>query len=511
MSARSPLWIPLGLFCLPPLMMLLLTPLLSDKLARHLLQTKERALLDYQQERNQLLDHDVPAQLAHFAFDCGPKDMALLRSPQYYNRHIRLAGLQLANGSGCSTLGPALPRLADAGIPVSPDFHISSTAPMFDTERETLVYARRNGNLAYWVLDSSWSHELLRTPCNDCFYLEFNHKHPAQSGLFFPRGNKHIREEPHPMRLLSFDPQHQVEQTLWAGEALKRYARSQIHRDGLWSAGALGALLAALYWGLRNYRRSLKGLLQRGLARREFIPFYQPIVDSRNRRVVGFEALLRWQRGRDLVSPGTFIAYAEEQGLILPMTDQLLERILADLPVQAPHQWVSVNLVAGHIEQPRLRTQLQRHGWPSPARLTFELTERDPIKHIQGAMAEIAALQERGYHFKLDDFGTGYGGFAYLQRLGIRQIKIDKMFVDTIGTDDLKRSVLDATIAFGLKSGMEMIAEGVETQEQVDYLYRHGVHLIQDYVYAKPMPLSKLKIWLMAWQEGEATSPSDPH
>ena len=65
-----------------------------------------------------------------------------------------------------------------------------------------------------------------------------------------------------------------------------------------------------------------------------------------------------------------------------------------------------------------------------------------------------------GYHFKLDDFGTGYGGFAYLQRLGIRQIKIDKMFVDTIGTDDLKRSVLDATIAFGLKSGMEMIAEG---------------------------------------------------
>jgi len=167
--------------------------------------------------------------------------------------------------------------------------------------------------------------------------------------------------------------------------------------------------------------------------------------------------------------------------------------------------------VAGHIEQPRLRTQLQRHGWPSPARLTFELTERDPIKHIQGAMAEIAALQERGYHFKLDDFGTGYGGFAYLQRLGIRQIKIDKMFVDTIGTDDLKRSVLDATIAFGLKSGMEMIAEGVETQEQVDYLHRHGVHLIQGYVYAKPMPLSKLKIWLMAWQEGETTSPSDPH
>ena len=112
-------------------------------------------------------------------------------------------------------------------------------------------------------------------------------------------------------------------------------------------------------------------------------------------------------------------------------------------------------------------------------------------------------LQEKGYHVKLDDFGTGYGGFAYLQRLGIRQIKIDKMFVDTIGTDDLKRTLLDSIIAFGHESDMEMIAEGVETLEQVDYLHRHGVHLIQGYVYAKPMALTKLKIWLLAWRQSQ--------
>lgn len=217
--------------------------------------------------------------------------------------------------------------------------------------------------------------------------------------------------------------------------------------------------------------------------------------------IANLEALLRWQRGNELIPPGAFIDYAEEQDLILPMTSQLLEKVIADLPQLAPSQWVSVNIVAAHLEQSHLHDLLQRHQWPSPARLTFELTERKPIIDIGAASNQISALQAKGYHFKLDDFGTGYGGFAYLQSLGIRQIKIDKMFVDTIGTDDLKRSVLDATIAFGRESGMEMIAEGAERQEQVDYLQRHGVHLIQGYVYAAPMPLNKLTLWLLAWQQ----------
>ncbi|MNP47270.1 putative cyclic-di-GMP phosphodiesterase AdrB [compost metagenome] len=172
--------------------------------------------------------------------------------------------------------------------------------------------------------------------------------------------------------------------------------------------------------------------------------------------------------------------------------------MIADLPQLAPEQWVSVNLVAAHIEHSLLRDQLQRYDWPSPTRLTFELTEREPIVDIAAATHEITLLQEKGYHFKLDDFGTGYGGFAYLQQLGIRQIKIDKMFVDSIGTDDPKRNLLDAIIAFGLKSDMEMIAEGVETQEQVDYLGQHGVYLIQGYLFARPMPLHEL----LEWQQG---------
>ncbi len=501
----SPFWISLLLLCLPVLASLPLSQLLGNPLAHQLLQQKKAQIEAALAERHEALDQSIRSQLSRFAFDCGPADMALLRDPRFYSRHIRLQGLKLASGGGCSSLGEDFP-LATVELPPYPEqeqFGLAATQPRFNTEQEVVAYYRKGGNVAYWVLNNSWSHDQLQSPCPGCFYLEFGQQSPGKVTTFFPRGDKSIKQEPGNQSLSFFDPDPQIRQTLWAGKALEEYAKRQARHYGLLYGGALGLLLVAAYWVLRNYRRSLKGLLQAALVRREFVPFYQPIVDSRSKKVVGFEALLRWQRGRERVPPGTFIDYAEEQGLILPMTEQLLERVIADLPWLEPTQWVSVNIVAAHLEQPNLRPLLQRHDWPSPARLTFELTERKPITDIKAAMGEIAQLQEKGYHFKLDDFGTGYGGFAYLQRLGIRQIKIDKMFVDTIGTDDLKRTLLDSIIAFGHESDMEMIAEGVETLEQVDYLHRHGVHLIQGYVYAKPMALTKLKIWLLAWRQSQ--------
>lgn len=493
-----PLWISLLLLALPMLASVSLSHLLGDAMAHYLLLQKrdeiETAMVDRQQE----LEDNIDAQLSQFAYDCGEHDMALLRSPAYYSHHIRLQGLKLASGKGCSSLGPDLPLLNVQTLPVSApnQFGLTATEPEFATEQELVVFFKTKDHLAYWVLSNSWSHSILKDPCADCFYLEFT---PLVPGMLrhqlFPRGDKRIKDEPGSQSMNFTPPYSNVQQTLWAGETLRSHALNLAHRYGLWGGAALGSLLVALYWLLRSYRRSLKGLLHAGLARREFVPFYQPIVDCRTRRVVGFEALLRWQRDDSVTAPGAFIAYAEQQGLILPMTEQLLDRVIADLPQLAPELWVSVNLVAAHIEHPHLRNQLERHGWPSPARLTFELTEREPILDIKAATDEITLLQEKGYHFKLDDFGTGYGGFAYLQRLGIRQIKIDKMFIDTIGTDDPKRNLLDAIIAFGRKSDMEMIAEGVETQVQVDYLARHGVYLIQGYLFARPMPLQELLEW----------------
>lgn len=498
----SPLWNSLLLLLAPVLVVLPLSPLATNLWAHHLLSSKLEQILLAQQIRHQDLDQVLREQMSRFTFDCGAGDLALLRDPKFYNNHIRLQGLQLASGEGCSSLGPAIPPVA-VGLsdhPPSKERGLTATANQFHTEQELVAYFRIGRNTIYWVLNNSWTHDLLKTPCANCFFVEFTPLETSQHALLFTRGESAIQQEPASQSLSAVSPSSQLKQTLWAGAALREYAREQVYLYGLWGSAALGVGLVAIYWLQRNYRRSLKGLLEAGIERREFSPFYQPIVDSRIQQVVGFEALLRWQRGGDQVPPGAFIDYAEEQGLIMPMTEQLLEQVIKDLTVLGAGQWVSVNLVAAHIEQPRLRALLQRHHWPSPLRLTFELTERNPITDIEAAAREITVLQQRGYHFKLDDFGTGYGGFSYLQRLGIRQIKIDKMFVDTIGTNDLKRSVLDAIIAFGRESEMEMIAEGVETREQVEYLSQQGVYLIQGYVYGKPMSLAQLLKWQSLWQ-----------
>lgn len=495
-------WVTLLLLCTPIALSQALAPLLATPLSRYLLEQKRWDIEAAMNARNKELTDSISAQLAGFAFDCGPQDMTLLRNYRFYNSHIRVQGIKLGSGGGCSSLGPDIPLNLDKPLSDVKEKQtgLVATAAKFNTEQEVVAYYRVGNNTVYWVLNN-WSSTWLMTPCAHCFYIEFRQNPHDANAMVFPRGNSAIKTESSSHSLTFTQPLTGLVQTLWAGKALEKYAAQQTHLYGKWVGAALGLLFAGVYWLLRSYRRSLKGMLQTGLTKREFVPFYQPVVNSQTREVVGFEALLRWQRGNELIPPGSFIEYAEEQGLIMPMTEQLLEQVISDLPLLAPKQWVSVNLVAAHIEHPLLRHLLHHNHNPSPAQLTFELTERKPILDIKAATEEISLLQQMGYHFKLDDFGTGYGGFAYLQSLGIRQIKIDKMFVDTIGTNDLKRSVLDAIIVFGRESGMEMIAEGVESQLQVDYLSQHGVYLIQGYFFGKPMPLKMLPLWQREWQQ----------
>ncbi|WP_335908813.1 EAL domain-containing protein [Shewanella indica] len=219
----------------------------------------------------------------------------------------------------------------------------------------------------------------------------------------------------------------------------------------------------------------------------------RPIVDINQNKVVGYEVLVRWKKGKEFIPPVAFVEHAEACGLIIPITESLLQQVLQQLPELESGTWVSINLVAEHLEQAHVSRVLQQHNWPEPDRLKFELTERLPIADIDAAKQEIARLTEKGYSFKIDDFGTGYGGFKYIQTLGIDSIKIDKMFIDTIGTNDLKRGVLDAIIAFGLESELEMIVEGVETAEQVEYLKERGIFLVQGYYFARPVPVEDLK------------------
>jgi sensor c-di-GMP phosphodiesterase-like protein len=269
---------------------------------------------------------------------------------------------------------------------------------------------------------------------------------------------------------------------------------------------AVGSLLLSyMLYGFLVRRRSVGNLIQQGIRRGEFIPYYQPIVDARDGSLLGAEALVRWRHKGKLIPPAQFISYAEETGLIGPITAQLVNYVLKDLKTlgwSGTHRYISINVVPDQItETPFCSTlieRLQAAGIPG-RNLAVEITERSKLHDLEEGRRRLECLVAAGIDIKIDDAGTGFGGFSYVQELPVHTLKIDKMFIDTLRTEgDAKRQVLDAIIHFTQKSGLGAIAEGVETQEQVNYLLRMGVFAIQGYVYARPMPFRDLLDWIAA-------------
>ncbi len=232
--------------------------------------------------------------------------------------------------------------------------------------------------------------------------------------------------------------------------------------------------------------------------RNEFLNYYQPIYDSLQRRIVGVEVLMRWQDADRLVPPNDFIPLAEDLRLIMPMTQALLVRALTDL--QQWHQagfplYISVNLSPRHLEQQNLALEtaalLAQYQLPASC-LRFEVTESALMQDHHSAIATMEALSELGVQLALDDFGTGYSSLKYLKELPIDGIKIDRSFVKDIGTDRNDETIIDAMLSMASSLGMYCIAEGVESEQQLAFFSQRGCHLIQGYLFGKPMAAGDL-------------------
>lgn len=485
-----------SLLLLPMLIYFAAFPLISSSVAKLFLNQKRNQIELYLIDRGNTLQAMINQQLNTLHFDCGHEDWQIIRNPNFYSRHIRFMSVETKEGKQCSTLGyPFILRdTKSLTVPTQNGFSVSATPEVAETESELLIQFAINGNRVIWVIDSSWTQNKLDTPCKDCFYYQASFLDKDTEVLLLQRGDENIPHEPQ-AQSLSFRGDGKAvasKQYLWSGKALRQYIQHNMILWGTPISFLLGILFMSGYWLVRNYRDSIEGLIEKGIRDGEFIPYYQPIVDSRTQHIVGYEVLLRWQKGHELVAPDLFIYAAESTGLIIEITNQIIQKVLHDLEHLPSNHWVSINLVAEHVEKRQLSMLLHSLNWPQAQRIKFELTERIPIKNLVMAAEEIALLMEKGYHFKIDDFGTGYGGFSYLQHLHIRSIKIDKMFVDTIETDDVKKSVLDSIIASAKAGNIELIAEGAETLNQVNYLAEQGVYLIQGYVYARPMPMSEI-------------------
>jgi diguanylate cyclase (GGDEF)-like protein len=240
---------------------------------------------------------------------------------------------------------------------------------------------------------------------------------------------------------------------------------------------------------------SLETDLRFALARREFELWYQPVVD-RMGRTTGAEALIRWRHPRNgLTGPGAFIPQAEKSGLIVGIGDWALEEACRQLaawradPATA-RLTLAVNVSARQFRQcdfaPRLLEILDASG-ADPRRLKLELTETVLLADVEDAIARMASLQRHGIGFSLDDFGTGYSSLSYLQRLPLDQLKIDQSFVRDMLRTPHAASIVQAVVHLASSLGLQVVAEGVEQEEQWDRLREIGCDGFQGYLFARPM------------------------
>jgi diguanylate cyclase (GGDEF)-like protein len=244
-------------------------------------------------------------------------------------------------------------------------------------------------------------------------------------------------------------------------------------------------------------RASLEEDLRQALKTGQFLLYYQPQMDRG--RLVGAEALLRWQHPeRGMVSPGEFIPLAEETGLILPLGDWVLETACRQIASWAADGQmagisVAVNVSARQFRQEnftdRVLTTLDRSG-ADPQKLKLELTESMLVDNIEDVIAKMTELKERGLTFSLDDFGTGYSSLSYLKRLPLDQLKIDQSFVCDVLTDQNDAIIAKTVMALARSLGLSVIAEGVETEGQKDFLASAGCLAYQGYLFSRPLPVA---------------------
>ncbi len=285
-----------------------------------------------------------------------------------------------------------------------------------------------------------------------------------------------------------------------------------IRLGGTWinASVALLVLYMSLYMMDQDITRrsGLHVAMRDALAARRFELFYQPQVDAAG-RVVGAEALLRWRDPvRGLVSPALFIPLAEQTGFILPLGQWALDSACVQLAhwQQRPdtrHLTLSVNVSAHQVRQPDFVTQvlgaIARTGAPAE-RLKLELTESMLVQDIDDLIQKMQALRPHGVGFSLDDFGTGYSSLSYLKRLPLHQLKIDQSFVRDVVTDPNAAAITRTLISLGQSLGLTVIAEGVETRQQRDFLMNQGCLVFQGYLFSRPLEASAFAQFLAEGQ-----------
>lgn len=247
--------------------------------------------------------------------------------------------------------------------------------------------------------------------------------------------------------------------------------------------------------------------LRRAIENREFELYFQPKISVENEQIQGLEALVRWNSERlGFVSPAEFIPYAEDTGLIIPLSEVILEKACEAVIQMQQQGWktpVAINISSIHFKQQNfldsIQTILERYNMPAN-NFEIEVTERTVMNNANETVSKLVRLKQLGFKISIDDFGTGYSSLSYLVRFPLDCLKIDRSFIQHIGSLDEKQAVVDAIIQMSHRLKMKVVAEGVEQAQQVDILRKMNCDIIQGYYYSKPLPLNELIEFMEYWE-----------
>lgn len=255
-------------------------------------------------------------------------------------------------------------------------------------------------------------------------------------------------------------------------------------------------LVQTIFIALTAPKRDIK----RAIMENEFIPYYQLVVTSSNYKWHGMEVLMRWKHPKKgLIPPMKFIPLAERSGLIIPMTRQLMIKVANDLMpyvnlLPKPF-YIGINVSAAHLYEPTLLLDcknFQAKFAKNRIELVLEITEGQLVEPTESLDKLFEEFHKIGVRVSIDDFGTGYSNFAYLQKLKVDHIKIDKAFVSMIYTTADAQYLVDTIIRLAKKLKLALVAEGVETYEQLQYLTDHKVDYIQGFLFSRPAPIEEM-------------------
>jgi sensor c-di-GMP phosphodiesterase-like protein len=441
------------------------------------------------------------------AAPCSDEEIALMQKIDLSSSYIQAVGRVEDQRLICSSQG-----LQGTGIPLGPVDYVTETASAVRTDVELSVaegirftIIEREGLVA--IIHQTLPIDTV-TETTDVVLATFtpeNHSLRSVRGIVQPAW---LTARTAPGEVAFFDGEYVVAVAISARTAsgaiaaLPRIYLEKLGREvalvlvpiGL--VAGVGLSFAILY--LAKQQMSLPAVLRTALKKNEFFLAYQPIVDLQTLQWVGAEALLRWKRkDGEFVRPDLFIPVAEDCKLITRITAHVIEIITRDAPLlfqNYPDFHIGINLASADLQSEETLTLLQelmRNTGARPMNILVEATERG-LLHAEVTRELVDKIRTLGIGVAIDDFGTGYSSLSHLEKFKFDYLKIDKSFVDTIGKQAATSQVVFHIIAMAKALDLQMIAEGVETEEQAQFLRDSGVQYAQGWLFAQAMPMETL-------------------